>query len=310
MSRTVTALYDTRAEAEAARQRLSSAVDVERVKIIDKEAGGSSKSGSGLLNNFHMSHDDRHAYHEGIRRGGFLLCAEVDGDEDPGEIIRILEESSSVDLEQRQESWRSEGWAPYSATSSGSTGSSTGSSMSAGTGSLRQSTAGTTGSVVEEQRIPIVEEELKVGKREVTRGGARVRSYIKEVPVHEQVTLREEHVHVERRPVSETAARSGVVDSDLLQGRTIEMRETAEEAVVQKVANVREELVVSKTATERTEQIDDTVRHTEVEVDDSTKTSGERSAFGSFGSDKSSLDTSSTRSGSEFERNNDSSSRS
>jgi hypothetical protein len=42
----------------------------------------------------------------------------------------------------------------------------------------------------------------------------------------------------------------------------------AEEAVVQKVAQVREEVVVSKTLEQRTEQIDDTVRKTEVEVDE------------------------------------------
>jgi uncharacterized protein (TIGR02271 family) len=299
-------LYDTRAEAEAARQRLSSAVDVERVKIIDKGAGGSSSSGRGLLDDVHLSHDDRHAYHEGIRRGGFLLCAEVDSDEDPGEIIRILEESASVDLDQRQESWRSEGWASHSETNRGGVLGTTGATTASHQGLQGQTsgTTGATGSVIEEEHIPIVEEELKVGKREVTRGGARVRSYIREVPVHEQVTLREEHVQVERRPVSETAARSGTVDSDLLQERTIEMRETAEEAVVQKVANVREELVVSKTATEHTEQIDDTVRHTEVEVEEGARTGGERSAFGSFGSDKSSSGSSATSHETEFERNN------
>jgi uncharacterized protein (TIGR02271 family) len=300
-------LYDTRAEAEAARQRLSSAVDVESVKIIDKESSGSSGSSGNPLSGLHMSNDDRHAYHEGIRRGGFLLCAQVDGDEDPGEIIRILEESSSVDFDQRQESWRSEGWAPYSAAGTGAAASGSTLQGQSATGMTSGRTdSARSDSVVEEERIPIVEEELKVGKREVTRGGARVRSYIREVPVHEQVTLREEHVQVERRPVGEAAARSGVADADLLQERTIEMRETAEEAVVQKVASVREELVVSKTATERTEQIDDTVRHTEVEVDEGARTDGNRSAFGSFGSQDSSGDSSSAANRSDFERNNNS----
>ena len=282
MSRTVTALYDTRAEAEAARQRLTSAVDVERVKIIEQEADGSG-SGSGSLSKLYMSDEDRHAYGEGLRRGGFLLCAEVDGDENPDEIVRLLEESASVDLDRRQESWRSEGWAPYAATGGGS-------------GGQTQAT-GTTGSVVEEQRIPVVEEELRIGKREVERGGARVRSYVREVPVHEQVTLREEHVHVERRPVSE--ATSGTAAADLLQERTVEMRETAEEAVVQKVAQVREEVVVSKTVEQRTEQVEDTVRRTEVEVEEGSGSEG-RSAFGGFGGDAS---TGTSTTGSEFERN-------
>jgi uncharacterized protein (TIGR02271 family) len=280
MSRTVTALYDTRAEAEAARQRLSSAVDVERVKIIDKGGEGSGGS-SGSLGNVYMSHEDRHAYSEGIRRGGFLLCAEVDGGEDAGEIIRILEESSSVDLEQRQESWRNEGWKPYAATGAGTaTGASSGMQASGNLGSgstTGQASIATGGSTVQEEHIPIVEEELRIGKREVERGGARVRSYVREVPVHEQVTLREEHVRVERRPVDQTVASADA--ADLLQERNIEIHEMAEEAVVQKVAQVREEVVVSKTVDQRTEQIDDTVRRTEVEVDESPEG---RSAFGSF----------------------------
>ncbi|HEX8062397.1 MAG TPA: DUF2382 domain-containing protein [Allosphingosinicella sp.] len=59
-----------------------------------------------------------------------------------------------------------------------------------------------------EERIPIVEEELRVGKREVERGGARVRSYVTETPVSEQVNLREEHVSVERRPVDREVSQS------------------------------------------------------------------------------------------------------
>jgi uncharacterized protein (TIGR02271 family) len=263
MSRTVTALYDTRAEAEAARERLSSACRADGIRIIDKNDGG-----SGGLSSFYLSDEDRQAYGEGIRRGGFLLCAEVDGDSDPDRIVALLEESASVDLEERQQSWRNEGWNP-SSTSSSSSGQST-----------DQASAGASGARVEEQRIPIVEEELRVGKREIERGGARVRSYIRETPVQEQVTLREEHVEVERRPVDRPVSTSAADNEGLLQERSIEMRETAEEAVVQKVANVREEVVVTKTAEERTETIEDTVRRTEVDIEGAEG----RPAFGGFGS--------------------------
>jgi len=269
MSRTVTALYDTRQEAEAARQRLASAVDVDCVKIIDQNSGD---GGGRTLGSLYLSDDDRQAYGEGLRRGGFLLCAEVETGEDRDRIVQLLEESAAgVDLEERQKNWQSEGWQPFAGALTPS--------AEAGT------TAGATtasGNIVEEQRIPIVEEELRVGKREVTSGGARVRSYVRETPVEEQVTLREEHVSVERRPVeSQQGAQAAGNADELLQDRDIEMRETSEEAVVQKVANVREELVVRKTAEERTEQISDTVRHTEVDVEEGA---GERSAFGSFGS--------------------------
>jgi uncharacterized protein (TIGR02271 family) len=112
--------------------------------------------------------------------------------------------------------------------------------------------------------IPVVQEQLKVGKREVQRGGVRVYSRIVETPVNETVGLREEHVNVERRPVDQPL--SGT-DMAAFKEQSIEMRETAEEAVVQKSARVVEEVTINKEVTQREQQINDTVRHTEVEVE-------------------------------------------
>jgi uncharacterized protein (TIGR02271 family) len=210
-----------------------------------------------------------------------MLCAEVGSHEDTDKIVAILEETSSVDLDHRQEAWRSEGWSPYDASSGTSPSASALSGAHASTGA--SASTGQAGNIVEEQRIPIVEEQLVVGKREVNRGGARIRTYVREVPVHEQVSLREEHVSIERHPVSETVSSADLNRGDMFQERSIEMTETAEEAVVAKQAKVREELVVRKTAEEHVETIDDTVRRTEVEVDEGIAGSGERSAFGSFG---------------------------
>lgn len=112
--------------------------------------------------------------------------------------------------------------------------------------------------------IPVVQEQLKVGKREVQRGGVRVFSRIVETPVNETVGLREEHVNVERRPVNEPI--SGL-DATAFKEQSIEMRETAEEAVVEKSARVVEEVMINKEVTQREQQIHDTVRHTEVEVE-------------------------------------------
>jgi stress response protein YsnF len=93
----------------------------------------------------------------------------------------------------------------------------------------------------------------------------RVRSYVVETPVTESVNLREENVHVERRPVDRTATPG---DEVLFKDRTIEMEERAEEAVVEKEARVREELVINKQVGERTETVSDTVRRTEVDIED------------------------------------------
>jgi uncharacterized protein (TIGR02271 family) len=112
--------------------------------------------------------------------------------------------------------------------------------------------------------IPVVQEELKVGKREVQRGGVRVFSRVVETPVNESVSLREEHVNVERRPVDQPIS---TADTAAFKEQSIELRERAEEAVVQKSARVVEEVVVGKEATQRQENITDTVRHTEVQVE-------------------------------------------
>jgi uncharacterized protein (TIGR02271 family) len=116
----------------------------------------------------------------------------------------------------------------------------------------------------ESTAIPVVQEELKVGKREVQRGGVRVFSRIVETPVNESVNLREEHVSVERRPVDQPVSAANM---EAFQEQTIELREAAEEAVVEKSARVVEEVVVGKQVTERQEEIHDTVRHTDVQVE-------------------------------------------
>jgi uncharacterized protein (TIGR02271 family) len=114
------------------------------------------------------------------------------------------------------------------------------------------------------QSIPVVKEQLKVGKREVQRGGVRIYSRVVETPVNESIGLREEHVDVQRRTVDQPISAS---DATAFKEQTIEMRETAEEAVVQKSARVVEEVTVGKTVDQRQEQIHDTLRHTEVEVE-------------------------------------------
>ena len=113
--------------------------------------------------------------------------------------------------------------------------------------------------------IPIVQEELAVGKRTVDQGGVRVYRRVVEIPVDQEVTLHEEHVNVERHAVDRA-----VTDADLaLQGeQTIELVETAEEVVVGKSARVVEEITVGKSMTERTQHIHDTVRHTEVDIEE------------------------------------------
>ncbi len=112
--------------------------------------------------------------------------------------------------------------------------------------------------------IPIVEEEIEVGKRTVQRGGVRVYRRLVETPVEESVNLREEHVKIDRQPVNRDATAGELA---MAGERTIELTETAEEAVVGKSATVVEEVRIGKEVTNRAEHIHDTVRHTEVDVE-------------------------------------------
>jgi uncharacterized protein (TIGR02271 family) len=111
--------------------------------------------------------------------------------------------------------------------------------------------------------IPLVQEELVVGKRMVDHGTVRVRSYVVEQPVERQVDLRQETITVERRqPVTGTDAPAGAIAE-----RVIEVTQRAEEPVVEKRARVTEEVVVRREDSSRTETVHDTVRGTEVEVE-------------------------------------------
>lgn len=112
--------------------------------------------------------------------------------------------------------------------------------------------------------VPVINEELQVGKRVVQRGGVRVYSKQVEEPVEEQVQLRDEKVRVERRPVNREVTPA---DMEALRDQTIEVLETTEEPVINKTRRVVEEVRVGKEATERTETIRDTVRRSQVEVE-------------------------------------------
>ena len=82
--------------------------------------------------------------------------------------------------------------------------------------------------------------------------------------MHEQVRLRDEKISVQRRAVDRPLTDA----DDAFRERTIDVTATGEEAVVGKTARVVEEVVISKTAGERVEDINETVRHTDVEIDE------------------------------------------
>jgi uncharacterized protein (TIGR02271 family) len=186
---------------------------------------------------------DASFYEEGVNRGGLLIAVTCD-DDIAEKAAAILSRHGAIDVDEQAQSWREAGLS----------------------GQARFEEEKLARSAANERRgvIPVVEEELQVGKRQVQTGRVRVYSRITEVPVEEEIRLREEHAKVERRPVDKLADE---VEPGAFQERSFEIRETAEEPVISKQARVKEEVVVETEASERTEAIRDTLRRTDVEVE-------------------------------------------
>lgn len=199
------------------------------------------------LVNLGVPRQDAEMYTEGVRRGGTLVVAHVD-DESTNRTAEIMNRYNPVDIHTRSENWRKRGFRGYDRRA-----------RPFSHEEVRQERE----HIAREENIPLAEEEIRVGKREVDRGGVRVHTHVVSRPFEEQVRLRDETIDVERRNVDRP-----VTDADrAFQERTIEMHETDEEPVVSKEAHITGEVVVRKGEEEHTETIRDTLRKTEVDVE-------------------------------------------
>lgn len=230
MSHAVTALYDSRDEAARALQSLKAEVPLAHADIYDR-----SDASLEALRRVDLTPEERSACEGKLASGEYLLLARPGGGGSPEAIIAVLERTSAD---------------PPRAPAEGNV-------MPGGGPSL-----------VSEERIPVVEEELQIGTREVVRGGARVRTRVEEVPVAQDVELMSEIVRVATRPASRPLTEQELEQGGLLRDRVIEITQVREEAVLSKEVFVREEVVVSKTTERRVEQIHDSVRRTVVETED------------------------------------------
>ncbi len=167
-------------------------------------------------------------YKEAVNKGKVVVAVETD-DTNQDDVVDLLEQRGAVNVEE--------------------------------TGDAEPATDKATG---ETHSIPVVKEDVKVGKQTVLRGGVRVYSHVVEEPVEEQIPLREERVRVERRQVDRPVSGSS---GDELRDQTIEVTEAAEQPVVTKQPRVVEEVVITKEVTERSEPIHETARRTEIKVE-------------------------------------------
>ena len=284
--RTITAFFDTRAAADKAVTDLTAAgIPKQHITVTGSGASTttttSAEGDKGFwdsLKDMFLPDEDRDFYAEGLRRGGFMVAVRSE-EATYNQVLDILDQDGAVDLDQREATWRSEGWTGGATRTLGATGAATASrtatsslaSTSAAAARLDQSatdvratTPALGAAAGRDEVIPVYEEQLRVGKRDVNRGRVRVRSYIVETPVTEQVSLHSETVQIDRRPVDRPV---GVTDT-AFQDRVIEAEEHVEEAVIAKDARVKEEITLRKVSEDRAQTVSDSVRHTEVEVQD------------------------------------------
>lgn len=212
----------------------------------------------GALIDLGIPEESAHMYAESVRRGNVLVAAQV-ADNRVNEATRIMNHTGLIDIEREAEGWRSSGWTGFHEDDEPVRTNMTDRRVTADTNGRSHLRDG-----VDDETIEVVEEDIQIGKRAVETGGVRVSSHVREVPVEKEVRLREEHVTIDRRPVNRPATEA---DLRNLREETIEVRETREEPVIAKEARVVEEIRVRKDAEERSHKVQDTVRRTEVEVE-------------------------------------------
>jgi len=263
MAKTLVGVFDDNASATKAVQELQNAgIQREHIRLTSNEDERTAASGEkqgwkdrivGYFESLFEDEGDRshgHHYAEAWRRGHFIVVADVESTL-MERAVEIMNRLGTVDINQRLAHWKETGYsgrydqshAPYTADQR----------------SRELAQYGTQQS----EAVPVVQEELKVGKQVVQRGGVRIHSYVKEQPVAETVRLREERVNVQRRPVDRPADAS----EQAFKERTIDVTARGEEAVVEKRGRVVEEVVVGKQADEREQTITETLRRKDVDVE-------------------------------------------
>lgn len=244
METTLVAVFDNQMDAKQALESLLQAGfsrSTARLSAAESTTGESARQapqqreesiGQKVAHFFGLGEEHEATYTEAMRRGSCVLSVDAADDNEVERASDILERYHPIDIDERQAEWRQSGW---------------------------QSAA----SVEGKTSIPVVEEELEVGKREVQRGGIRVITRAVERPVEETVELREEHATVQRVPADRAA---GPAD-DAFKEQAFEMRTSAEEAVVGKTERVVEDVVIGKETSTREQTVRDSVRKTEVGVE-------------------------------------------
>jgi uncharacterized protein (TIGR02271 family) len=280
MDRTLIAVFDSQQHAEEARRdllqlgipeefvhlRAGSTDDLPHSSEDDGPAltsEGDSSRRPGFLARLFGLDDESGTYDEAMRRGSVVVAVDRVPEERADEASRVLSRHGAIDMDERAAGWRERGWSAYDDEAPQLSQEDLAREREL---DMQRTSQRPTSAPGDTTRIPVVEEQLDIGKHAVERGAVRVFTRVVERPVEEQIALREEHARIERHPVDREATEADL--GAAFKEGSLEIRETEEQAMVAKRARVVEEVEVGKESTERTETIRDTVRRSEVDVED------------------------------------------
>jgi len=252
----IVTLYDTAGHAEAAKRHLESAgFAPSEISMINNKTltlAGDKLREPGLWHRLFgrdIQQYEATIYGRSVESGGVVLTVRVP-EADVGRATNILNTHQSVDLLRRAER---EGLIVAATTSTP-----TRAEAPPATATLTAA-----GAISGEEVLVLAEEKIDVGKRLVQEGTTRIRRFITETPVEAQVTLHEEHARVLRRATTDPNYVQNIDWTD----KTIEIRETGEEAVVTKSAHIAEEVVIQREGKDHVETVHDKVRRQDIEVE-------------------------------------------
>jgi uncharacterized protein (TIGR02271 family) len=222
-------------------------------------------------------HEDRTNYEQSVERGEVIVAVTV-SEQDAEAVMSVLQDHSPLDVDEQtiqddstesaptEQARAPAGRSETARESRDSERTEEGAAAEEAAPARPRRAAAEENEEEGEEVIPLAEEELQVGKRTVNRGTTRIRRYVVENPVEQSVSLRDERVILEkRRPVRDDAT------GDTFTEKTIEVTETSEVPVTEKVARLKEEVVVRREAAERKETVRDTVRSDQIAVEDASE---------------------------------------
>ncbi|MDQ3079043.1 MAG: DUF2382 domain-containing protein [Pseudomonadota bacterium] len=273
MSRIVTALFASRDEAETARMRLASVVKVESARVIGRDTAGA-------LVGLPIRTKQLDYLQEGLKLGDHVVLATVARGANPERIVEALS-VTAADVPQREEPQLSYSIDGADDDKPAPTPVAVAERETAAPPPLQAREAEMASIPTREMPVQAVvapTEQLPTAKHdrsglqpsaaaesseEVRIGESRlVRSRGTPVPEGDERSAFESQTPARR--LSEEEVHAG----GLLKDRVIEVVEMREEPIITREVVVREEVLIRKSVNQRSETVHDTVRRTEVEIED------------------------------------------